>query len=289
MADRILTTEGLLKELNNYKYKQLHIHHTWKPTHKDFNGNNHLALQQGMRNYHINTNGWGDIGHHLALMPDGKWVTGRPFNKTPASIKEWNTGALAVEMIGNFDKPGTGIFNSSGYDVLEGKQKENILALIQYYGQRFGYDGVKFHREGPGVAKTCPGNSLDKAVMLNEAKVFKGDLENLSEAGGINVALRKGDKGSEVTKLQGDLITLGYDKLMEPHGADGSYGPATEAAVKALQTDYKLEVDGIAGPKTQGKIVELLKNPAESHIDYKKEYETAKAKLNEIKRIVTSA
>lgn len=160
MADKILTITELIKELSKYQFKQLHIHHTWKHTHMDFNGKNHLALQQGMRNYHIGTNGWSDIGHHLALMPDGFWVTGRPFNKTPASIKGWNTGALSVEMVGNFDKEGTGIFNSSGYDVLEGRQKENILALIQYYGQRFGYDGVRFHREGSGVTKTCPGYLL---------------------------------------------------------------------------------------------------------------------------------
>jgi ECF transporter S component (folate family) len=134
MADRILTTKDLLRELNNYSYRQLHIHHTWKPTHRDFNGENHLKLQQSMRNYHINTNGWTDIGHHLALMPDGKWVTGRPFNATPASIKGWNDKALAVEMVGNFDIPGTGAYNTSGYDKLEGAQKESILQLIKYFG-----------------------------------------------------------------------------------------------------------------------------------------------------------
>lgn len=75
---------------------------------------------------------------------------------------------------------------------------------------------------GPGVTKTCPGNSLDKAVMLSEAKVFKGDLENLKETGEINMALRKGDKGSQGTKLQEDLIALGYGTLMEPYGADGA-------------------------------------------------------------------
>ncbi len=170
MADKILTTEQLLKELDKYKFKQLHIHHTWKPTHRDFNGKNHLALQQGMRNYHINSNGWLDIGHHLALMPDGLFVTGRPFNMTPASIKGWNIGALSLETVGNFDTKGTGSYNSSGHDVLEGKQKEGVLALIKWFGDKYGYGTIKFHREGPGVAKTCPGTSLDKATMIAEAK-----------------------------------------------------------------------------------------------------------------------
>ena len=279
MADKILTTPELLDILKSYKYKQLHIHHTWKPTHRDFNGKNHLRLQQSMRNYHVNTRGWKDIGHHLALMPDGLWVTGRPFNQTPASIKSWNTGALAVEMVGNFDKPGTGAVNSSGYDRLEGKQKESILTLMKYYGQRFGYSGIKFHREGPGVAKTCPGTSLQKAELLAEAKASK-------PGGGDSVALRRGDKNSEVTKLQQDLIKLGYGSIMEPHGADGSFGPATEAAVKAFQEDNGLQVDGVAGPATQGKIKELLENMDGSGKDYKKLYEEASAKLEQIKRII---
>ena len=50
---------------------------------------------------------------------------------------------------------------------------------------------------------------------------------------------------------------------MDPDGADGSYGRATEAAV-SIQKDYSLEIDGIAGPITQGKIGELLKNLTES-------------------------
>lgn len=280
MADRLLKTKELLKELNNYKYKQLHIHHTWKPTHRDFNGKNHLELQQSMRNYHIKSNGWKDIGHHLALMPDGKWVTGRPFSQTPASIKGWNTKALSVEMVGNFDKPGTGALNTSGHDILKDKQKESILALIKYFGQRFGYEGVKFHREGPKVAKTCPGTSLDKATMIKEAK------EQNKDVGGKIMALTRGDKGSEVTKLQQNLIALGYGKLMDPYGADGSFGPATESAVKAFQSDYKLEIDGIAGSKTQAKISELLKKSAKSEIDYKKMYEEAQKKLDDIKKIL---
>ncbi|MGF7059298.1 S-layer homology domain-containing protein [Brassicibacter mesophilus] len=158
---KIITTEELLKMLDNYKFKQLHIHHTWKPSHSNFNGNNHIALQQGMYNYHVNTNKWQDIGQHVSLTPDGLWVTGRPFNVTPASIKGWNTGAFAVEMIGNFD---------IGHDKLEGEQKESILRLIKYFLENYRESSVKFHREGPGVKKTCPGTSLDKKILIQEAK-----------------------------------------------------------------------------------------------------------------------
>ncbi|MBU5439629.1 N-acetylmuramoyl-L-alanine amidase [Tissierella sp. MSJ-40] len=169
---RMLNFDNLIKELDKYKFKQLHIHHTWKPAHKSFTGNNHIAIQQSMYNYHVNSNGWSDIGQHLTLFPDGAWVTGRPFNIAPASIKGWNTGALAVEMIGNFDIPGTGAINDLGYDLLQGKQREEILKLMRYFINKYGEDSIKFHREGPGVTKTCPGTRLDKIMLIKEAKAL---------------------------------------------------------------------------------------------------------------------
>lgn len=158
---KIIDFESLIKELDKHNFKQLHIHHTWKPDHSNFKGNNHVAMQQSMKNYHTKTNGWSDIGQHLTLFPDGKWLTGRPFNISPASITGWNTGALAVEMIGNFD---------TGNDKLEGEQKEEILKLIKYFIDKYGEGSIKFHREGPGVAKSCPGTSINKVTLINEAK-----------------------------------------------------------------------------------------------------------------------
>lgn len=178
---KILETKELLELLKKYKYRQLHIHHTWKPAHSSFNGKNHIELQEGMKNFHINVNGWSDVGQHLTLMPDGLWVTGRPFDITPASIKGWNTGALAVEMLGNFDIKGTGVKNELGYDKLEGKQKEGILRLIKYFGERFGYNNIVFHNEGPNVSKSCPGTSLDKEKLINEAKELKEDIKIIGD------------------------------------------------------------------------------------------------------------
>ncbi len=177
---KIINMEELKERLKNLNFKQLHIHHTWKPAHSSFSGDNHIAMQNSMRNFHVNTNGWSDIGQHLSLMPDGKWVTGRSFSKDPASIRGWNKGALAVEMIGNFDIQGTGEYNSLGYDQLEGDQKNEIIKLIKYFGERFGYEKIVFHREGPGVKKSCPGNSLSKNLLIKQAKNIKEEDENIS-------------------------------------------------------------------------------------------------------------
>ena len=62
--------------------------------------------------------------------------------------------------------------------------------------------------------------------------------------------LRKGSRGNEVKALQTELQKLGlYTKKI-----DGIYGKGTVAAVKAYQRKNGLRADGIAGPKTLGKL-----------------------------------
>lgn len=55
--------------------------------------------------------------------------------------------------------------------------------------------------------------------------------------------------------LQKDLNFLGYNAGPE----DNDYGPKTREAVKTFQTDFKLSVDGIAGPETCGRLERVIK------------------------------
>lgn len=55
-----------------------------------------------------------------------------------------------------------------------------------------------------------------------------------------------GAKGDVVLELQKQLATAGID----PGGADGVFGPLTDAAVRAFQTQHGLQVDGVCGPNT---------------------------------------
>jgi hypothetical protein len=60
--------------------------------------------------------------------------------------------------------------------------------------------------------------------------------------------LRRGSKGAYVTLAQTELIQKNYD--CGAFGADGQFGAATEKAVRQLQKDYGLTVDGVIGQKT---------------------------------------
>ncbi|GGT09492.1 muramoylpentapeptide carboxypeptidase [Streptomyces kurssanovii] len=67
--------------------------------------------------------------------------------------------------------------------------------------------------------------------------------------------LSQGASGSDVSQLQ--IRMSGYPGYGAVLAVDGSYGPATTAAVKRFQSAYGLAADGVAGPATFSKIYAL--------------------------------
>lgn len=250
---KIVTADEVLDMLKGRKYKWAQVHHTYKPNHSNFTGDNHISLQTGMYRYHVYTRGWRDIGQHLSIFPDGLCVTGRDFDWTPAGIKGWNTGAFMIEHIGNFDK---------GHDKLEGAQLRTSLKIYHFLVNHCGAK-ILFHREH--AVKSCPGTGINKAKFVQAVKNFDGaktvDVHNPQTKGEtIQMLLDNGDSGKAVKNLQNDLIQLGYK--LPKYGADGQYGDETEQAVRRFQKDHGLAVDGIAGPKTLGKIESIKSGDA---------------------------
>lgn len=74
--------------------------------------------------------------------------------------------------------------------------------------------------------------------------------------------LSKGCKGDTVKALQGALIARGYD--CGKYGADGDFGAGTDAAVRKLQADYGLSVDGIVGKDTWGTVMGMVPKAEDS-------------------------
>ena len=67
----------------------------------------------------------------------------------------------------------------------------------------------------------------------------------ITNAASIAGVLKKGSTGENVKRMQAEL---GLE-------ADGSFGPATEAALKKWQAANGLAADGVAGPKTLAKLL----------------------------------
>jgi peptidoglycan hydrolase-like protein with peptidoglycan-binding domain len=78
---------------------------------------------------------------------------------------------------------------------------------------------------------------------------------NIDEADQSHPVLTAGSSGLPVRRLQSRMSAVGFDT----GGVDGRFGASTEAAVKKLQQDFNLTVDGIVGPQTWN-VVDALEN-----------------------------
>lgn len=140
-------------------------HHTYIPSYIHFKGKNHLALQTGMKNTHIHSNGWSDIGQHFTTFPDGTIMTGRSIEQSPACIYGNNAHAVCIESVGNFDL---------GKDQMTIEQSNTIIRMTAALCKKFNFPAttnkIVYHHwfnlatgernNGSKNNKSCPGTNF---------------------------------------------------------------------------------------------------------------------------------
>lgn len=85
--------------------------------------------------------------------------------------------------------------------------------------------------------------------------------------------IKKGMKGVDVENLQKRLLWLKNDLIrLDKFGADGIFGPETQAALKAFQKEYGLSVTGIYDQQTRDALEKAL-HPNGKRVKVVKEYE----------------
>lgn len=134
--------------------------------------------------------------------------------------------------------------NGDYYGVIRGAASVGVPGLILEHS---------FHTNTRATNWLLDESNLDKLAQA-EAKVLAEHFskqKNTESKGVCDVelkVLKKGAKGSEVKALQTLLIGYGYS--CGSYGADGSFGSATDSAVRAYQKAKGLEVDGSVGKAT---------------------------------------
>jgi hypothetical protein len=98
-------------------------------------------------------------------------------------------------------------------------------------------------------------DSSTSSSSTTEKTSTKSTTSSVPKLASANPVLKKGSKGDEVTLLQKDLNYVNNAKLE----VDGSFGSATETALKKFQKAQKLTQDGEYGTKTQAALKKLLK------------------------------
>ena len=110
-------------------------------------------------------------------------------------------------------------------------------------------------RKGDVLVTKTKGHTV--IVLTNGPKAGSGVIADPTYVLGQRI-LKNGMEGNDVKELQSLLIQAGYS--CGSYGADGEFGDATENAVRELQKDSKITVDGEAGPQTLAALEKLLED-----------------------------
>lgn len=124
------------------------IHHSWRPTSAQYRGE---ATIDAIRDYHVNTRGWSDIGYHWLVGPDGQVFQGRKMGRSGAHVLNRNAHTIGVCMIADFDAEDPQAWG--GWD----ETLRLVRALLDRFKLPVGK--IRFHREFQ--SKTCPGTRMD--------------------------------------------------------------------------------------------------------------------------------
>jgi hypothetical protein len=91
---------------------------------------------------------------------------------------------------------------------------------------------------------------LRRIVVGVTAVVMVSMMAGPAAAFTFSRTMKLADKGPDVRALQVRIAGWFPQNGQDLMGVDGTYGPGTEAAVKAFQAFYGLHPDGVAGPST---------------------------------------
>lgn len=182
-------------------------------------------------------NGWAGIGYHFFIMKDGSVYQGRPLDRVGAHAKGANSYSIGICFEGDYTK-----------EVMPAAQFNAGREVIAYLKKK--YPSIKRIVKHKDVCATsCPGKNFPFEEMIAVKK-------KCPYTEPINTRY-KGCKGTGVKWVQWHLLEAGYS--VGSSAIDGSFGPATDKAVRKFQTDKQLEIDGRVGPKTRTALKEAVK------------------------------
>lgn len=124
-----------------------------------------------IRNWHINNNGWKDVGYHFVIYLDGTVMAGRPLEQVGAHAgPEKNPHSIGICYVGGLGKDG------KPKDTRTPQQKDALFDLTFILLQRFGLSPDAVHCHNEYANKACPCFSRDEFV--GELKQYIESLKN---------------------------------------------------------------------------------------------------------------
>ncbi|MFJ9607583.1 N-acetylmuramoyl-L-alanine amidase [Kitasatospora sp. NPDC101176] len=226
------------------------VHHTATANTTDYSQAAAFSLARSMQTYQMDSEGWIDTGQHFTVSRGGYVVEGRH-----NSLSTLRSGTQHVESAHctSQNTVAIGIENEGTYSTVDPRSEQYtaLVGLITYICQQYGLRAYQVYGHRDFNNTECPGDrlyALIPQIRRDVAARIGGD-----PTGPVWPMLSNGASGEKVKTLQ---------YLLVQHGAtltvDGSYGPATQAAVTAFQNTTHAAADGVAGNQTWSQAVSPL-------------------------------
>lgn len=170
-------------------------------------------------------------------IPDGRnaWHAG------DGSVGRGNRKYISIEIC----------YSKSGGPRFETAMK-NAAELTAMLLKKYGWDTARVKKHQDFSGKYCPHRILSDYGWDYFLNLVRTELDESEGCASTSMpVLQKGAKGDAVKQLQERLNELGASLEI-----DGSFGPATLAAVKDFQASRGLDADGSVGPLTWEKLLE---------------------------------
>ncbi|MBD0690792.1 peptidoglycan-binding protein [Streptomyces sp. CBMA123] len=196
---------------------------------------------RSIQNYHMDSNGWSDIGYNFLVDTSGRIFEGRGWYLQGAHAYGANTSHIGVCFIGE---------SGDATDIA-------LSAIRSMYEKACDVAGhvldKTYHGMLPGNSTDCPGAQLRAWVQNGmQAQVRPIDwagadytpppTDSSGANGGGMTQVRS------VSAQQQAVNDLGYSPAL---AVDGAWGPLTDAGVRWLQNKVGATADGLWGPGTE--------------------------------------
>lgn len=102
-----------------------------------------------IRRWHVEENGWQDVGYHFIVLLDGTIQLGRPLAVVGAHTSRFNHDSIGICYIGGGTK-------GSEEDTRTVEQFKSLFYLLKTLKLIFKEAVILGHRDFPDVTKSCP-------------------------------------------------------------------------------------------------------------------------------------
>jgi peptidoglycan hydrolase-like protein with peptidoglycan-binding domain len=213
--------------------RRIVVHHMAFPNTMDFSMEAAIACAERVQYIHMDKNGWSDTGNHFSISRGGHVLEGR--HGSLDALEDGGYQIVSAHAVGQ-NTQSIGIENEGTYvdELPTGKLWWSLVKLSTTICTQYGFGAQNITGHWDWNNTQCPGAkfySTFPLLRLHVAKRLGQDPSTIPARTWPDTFTSCA--GATVRTLQHLLNTQGFNLV-----ADGAFGPATLAAVRAFQTAH---------------------------------------------------